>query len=267
MLLLKFQHVADMPARVSEALVLATYPFKESDLVVSFLTRDQGKLRGVAKRARRPKSNFGSGLERLSQVRMSYFQRETRELVNLDSCELIRSQFGLLGDYGAAVALDYLAEISEQLLPPAEPNERYFRLLLAVLEHLRSGSEGRVWRAVTYFSLWAVRLAGILPELHVCLACGSWLDNPESREPAFFGRYRAGLYCRHCKGSADLGKTWELSMTSRDIAKEMLHTPVGELAQVEWRRETAADLRQFLVRQIELHIERRLITVPTLEAA
>jgi len=267
MLLLKFQHVADMPARVSEAIVLATYPFKESDLVVSFLTRDQGKLRGVAKRARRPKSNFGSGLERLSQVRMSYFQRETRELVNLDSCELIRSQFGLLGDYGAAVALDYLAEISEQLLPPAEPNERFFRLLLAVLEHLRSGSEGRVWRAVTYFSLWAVRLAGILPELHVCLACGNWLDNPEGREPAFFSRYRAGLYCRHCRGSADLGKTWELSMKSRDIAKEMLHKPVGELAHTGWQRETAADLRQFLVRQIELHIERRLITVPTLEAA
>ena len=54
-----FSHVADMPARVSEAIVLQTYPFKESDLVVSFLTRDQGKLRGIAKRARRPKSNFG----------------------------------------------------------------------------------------------------------------------------------------------------------------------------------------------------------------
>jgi len=76
-----------MPARVSEAIVLQTYPFRESDLVVSFLTRDRGKLRGVAKRARRPKSVFGSGLERLSQVRMSYFQNPTRELVNLDSCE------------------------------------------------------------------------------------------------------------------------------------------------------------------------------------
>ena len=71
-----------MPARVSEAIVLQTYPFKESDLVVSFLTRDQGKLRGIAKRARRPKSSYGSGLERLSQVKMSYFQRETRELVS-----------------------------------------------------------------------------------------------------------------------------------------------------------------------------------------
>jgi DNA repair protein RecO (recombination protein O) len=256
-----------MPARVSEAIVLQTYPFKESDLVVSFLTRDQGKLRGVAKRARRPKSSFGSGLERLSQVKMSYFQRETRELVNLDSCDLIQSQFGLLGDYGAAVALDYLAEISEQLLPPGEPNERYFRLLLTVLDHLRTGGAGSVWRAATYFSLWAVRLAGILPELHVCLACGNWLDDTEAREQAFFTRYRTGLYCGHCRRSAELGKTWELSLRSRDIAEEMLRKPVGQLAHDDWRRETAADLRHFLVRQIEHHIERRLITAPVLEAA
>ena len=110
---LKFPRV---PARVSEALVLRTYPFKEADLVVSFLTRDQGKLRGVAKRARRPKSTFGSGLERLSHVRMAYFQRESHELVNLDSCELIRSQFDLASDYQASIALDFFAEATDLLL-------------------------------------------------------------------------------------------------------------------------------------------------------
>ena len=50
-----------MPARMSESFILQTYPFREADLVVSFFTRDQGKLRGVARRARRPKSSFGSG--------------------------------------------------------------------------------------------------------------------------------------------------------------------------------------------------------------
>src|SRR6266853_4002695 len=117
-----------MAARVSETFVLRTYPFREADLIVSFLTRDLGKLRGVAKRARRPKSPFGAGLERLSHVRMAYFQRETRELVNLDSCELIHSQFGLVSDYWASVALDYFAEVAEQLLPSAEPGEKFFRL-------------------------------------------------------------------------------------------------------------------------------------------
>jgi DNA repair protein RecO (recombination protein O) len=210
-----------MPARVSESFVLRTYPFAESDLIVSFFTRDQGKLRGVAKRARKPKSNFGSGLERLSQVRVTYYQKETRELVTLASCELIRSQFDLVQDYGASVALDYLAEVSDQLLPPAEANERFFRLLIAVLEQLHAG--GEIWAAVLYFTLWAVRLSGFLPELRV-------------------------------------------SQESKAIAMEMLKTPIGQLTPCEWSKATAADLRRFLVRQIEEHAERKLLSVPLLEA-
>lgn len=154
-----------MPARMSETFVLRTYPFRESDLIVSFFTRDLGKLRGVARRARRPKSPFGSGLERLSHVRMAYFQRENAELVNLSGCDLIQSQFRLQSEYARSVALDYFTEVAEQLLPPHEPNEKFFRLLMAVLADLRN--EGNVWRATAYFTLWAVRLTGVLPELRV----------------------------------------------------------------------------------------------------
>jgi DNA repair protein RecO (recombination protein O) len=154
-----------MPARESESLVLRTYPYREADLIVSFLTRDQGKLRGVARRARRPKNPFGSGLERLSHVRMAYFQREGGELVSLNGCELIDSQFALQSDYGSGVALDYFSEATEQLLPAQEPSEKFFRLLRAVLDYLRAG--GDMWAAVAYFSVWAVRLAGVLPEMRV----------------------------------------------------------------------------------------------------
>jgi DNA repair protein RecO (recombination protein O) len=264
-----------VPARVSEALVIRTYPLKEADLVVSFLTRDQGKLRGVAKRARRPKSNFGAGLERLSHVRMAYFQRESRELVNLDSCELIRSQFGLIADYRASVALDYFAEVTEQMLPSAEPNEKYFRLLLAVLDYLQppakgqpgaaTESSGRAWRAVTYFSLWAVRLSGWLPELHVCLSCGSLLDDGDAPEGAFFSRGQAGLLCGHCRRSSGVGSSWELGAESRALAAEMLRLPVAQLSRSHWDRTTGADLRRFLVQQMEGHVERRLLTARVLE--
>jgi DNA repair protein RecO (recombination protein O) len=150
---------------MSESFILQTYPFREADLVVSFFTRDQGKLRGIARRARRPKSSFGSGLERLSHATVSYYQKESRELVSLNSCDLMQSQFALASNYEASVALDYLAEVTEQLLPPNETNERHFRLLIAVLESMRAG--GGVWTAVTYFALWAVRLAGLLPDLRV----------------------------------------------------------------------------------------------------
>jgi DNA repair protein RecO (recombination protein O) len=256
-----------MPARVSEAFVLQTWPFKEGDLIVSFLTRDLGKLRGVARRARRPKSGFGAGLERLSHIRMSYFQRENRELVNIDSCELLHSQFGLTNDFASACALDFFAEVSEQLLPAAEPTEKYFRLVTAALDHLRTGGSGAAWSGVTYFSVWAVRLAGLLPELHVCLGCGTWLEDPEQPQRAFFNRMHAGLYCHDCRRALGMSGTWELAPESRAIAEEILHTPIGQLTDRPWTQATAADLRRFLAQQMESQIERKLITFPVLEAA
>jgi DNA repair protein RecO (recombination protein O) len=212
-----------MPARVSESLVLRTYPLQEADLIVSFFTRDHGKLRGVAKRARKPKGGFGSALERLSHNRITYSWRENRELVQIASCELIRSQFALVSTYEAGVALDFLAEVSDQLLPPAETNEKFFRLLVSVLDHLHTDPAAHVWPAVTYFSLWAVRLSGILPELRVAPA-------------------------------------------SRAIAEEMFRTPVALLAARPWTKTTAADLRRFLVRSVEDHVERKLISAGMLEA-
>ena len=151
-----------MPAQSSEAIILRTFPLKEADLIVSYFTRDLGKLRGVAKRARRPKSPFGAGLQRLSYVRMNYNHRENRELDFLDSCEILSSPFKMTADYDVSVALDFLTEASEHLLPAGEPNERFFRLILAVRNFLAEAGPAGVWPAVTYFALWSARLGGFL---------------------------------------------------------------------------------------------------------
>jgi DNA repair protein RecO (recombination protein O) len=217
-----------MAAQVSETYVLRTYPFRESDLIVSFFTRDQGKLRGVAYRARKPKSSFGSGLERLSLVRLSYSQKETRELVSLTGCDLLQSQFDLLTDFEASIALDYVAEVSDHLLPPHEPNERFFRLLAAILDYMHERAPGAIWTAITYFSLWATRLSGFLPDMM------SETD---------------GL----------------ISANSREIAAAMLRSHIAELPGRRWSKDTALDLRRFLIRLIEEHVERRFHTPALLE--
>lgn len=149
----------------SEAIVLRTFPLKEADLIVSFFTRDQGKLRGVANRARKPKGGFGSSLERLSQVQIHFTARENRDLVRIEHCDLQHSQFELSRVYSTGLALDVMAEISEQMLPMGEVNEKYFRLMGRVLEFLRGRGEDGLWQALTYFEVWAVRLSGLLPEL------------------------------------------------------------------------------------------------------
>lgn len=152
-----------MPLRTAEAFILRTYPLRESDKIVSFFTREHGKLRGVARGARRPKSKFGSSLEPLSQVRVQYFEREGKELCAIDRCELITSMAlappapGL--DLSLAVAL--MLEVVERMLPENEPSDPVYRLLGAVLGELRGGAP--VWVPLTYFLYWMVRLGGFLP--------------------------------------------------------------------------------------------------------
>jgi DNA repair protein RecO (recombination protein O) len=217
-----------MPARASESFILRTYPFREADLIVSFFTRDQGKLRGIARRARKPKNTFGSGLERLSLVNLSYSQKETRELVNLNGCDLLQSQFDLVTDFDASIALDYIAEVSDHMLPPNEPNERFFRLLATVLDYMHSKAAGAMWAAISYFTLWATRLSGFLPDL----------ENQPDRN---------------------------LSAASRDLAQSMLRHHIAELPERTWNKDTALDLRRFLIARMEEHAERRFHTPTLLE--
>ncbi|MCC7340043.1 MAG: DNA repair protein RecO [Bryobacterales bacterium] len=212
-----------MAANVSESITLRTYPFGESDLVVSFLTRDKGKLRGVAKRARKPKSPFGAGLERLCCSRMTYYQRENRELVTLSGCEIVNSPFSLAGDYASVLTLDFMAEVAEALLPPASADDRFYRLILSVMSHLESQTAGAIWRSLPYFAFWAVKLSGFLPELRV-------------------------------------------SEDSISLAKEMANRPVEAVRPGPWGKGANADLRRFLIHEIEMHAEKRLLTAPLVEA-
>ena len=217
-----------MPARASESFILRTYPFREADLIVSFFTRDQGKLRGIARRARKPKNSFGSGLERLSLVTLSYSQKETRELVNLNGCDLLQSQFDLLTDFDTSIALDYIAELSDHMLPANEPNERFFRLLATSLDYMHTRANGAIWAAITYFSLWATRLSGFLPDL---------VNLPDRN----------------------------LSAASRDLAQAMLRQHITDLPARTWNKDTALDLRRFLVARMEEHAERHFHTPALLE--
>ena len=91
-----------MPLKESEAIVLRTFPLGEGDRLVSFLDRQSGRVRGVARGARLPKSRFGSTLEMLAYIRIWYFERETRELVRINQCELIESFMDVQRDYSSA---------------------------------------------------------------------------------------------------------------------------------------------------------------------
>ncbi len=243
-----------MALKESEAIVLRTYPLREADLLVTLFTRLEGKVRGVARSAKKSKRRFGGALEPLTYVRAFYEDRERQELARLDSCEVIESPMATEVSYPRAVALGHVAELLDELLPDRETNDAVFRLALSVIASLR-GPE--VWMPVTYFDLWMTRLMGYLPDLSECIVCGRTLNGNR----AFYHALADGLMCVDDKRLASS----EISAESRALVTKMFRAPVETFAGVEWPKAVGADLRKFLIQILQRHIEKKLVTAGMLE--
>lgn len=149
-----------MPLYTADALVLRTYKLGEADRIVVFLTRDRGKKRGVAQGARRPRSKFRGALEPLTEIRVAYFEKEGRELVNLNYAETVRSPLGAATPESLGCT-HYVAELIDAWAADADADERLFRLGCSVLDALSGGTPSDALSR--YFECWLLRLQGVYP--------------------------------------------------------------------------------------------------------
>lgn len=178
----------------TDALVLRTYNLAESDRIVVCLTRSAGLVRGVAKGARRMKSRFGASLEPFTLIRLSFNEKENRDLVSISTAEILKSNFNLSSSVEAGEILAYIGELVAEFAPPHEADELFFRMVTACVDALSINARSE--RAVTrYFEIWLLRLAGLFPDLRSCHNCGVVLEDSDT------GYLDADLTarCRECR--------------------------------------------------------------------
>jgi DNA repair protein RecO (recombination protein O) len=242
-----------MSVLTSEAVVLRTWPLREADLIVSFFTRDYGRIKGVAKSALKSRKRFGGALEPMTIARAWFAEKPRQELVRLDQLEIVRSPLSAPVDHVRMAVLSFFAEVLDEALPEHDPQETVFRLLLAVLEQT---TVQQPWMPLTYFSLWMTRLMGLLPDIGHCTACGEPLHGAE----VSFNGQADGLLCAvHRNGNASA-----LSADSWQLAQRMLRAPAAAFAAEAWPRRRGQDLRRFTLQALERHLERKLRTAEAL---
>jgi DNA repair protein RecO (recombination protein O) len=244
-----------MPARETEAIILRTFPLGEADRLVSFLGRSSGRLRGVASGARRIKNRYGSTLEVLSHVQLWYVERETRDLVRIQQCELLESFNKSQSDYSLSTGLAMISEIAERVLPEQEVADSMFRLLLLTAREVeRRGS----WQVpLAYFAFWTVRLGGWLPPLDRCAICGAGFAD----HPGHHFSQTAGLLCGNCRkpGMRSVGKR------ARELAELFAGRKLDQIEVPEDAIRALGELREAAFNWIEFHTERNLQTREFLE--
>jgi DNA repair protein RecO (recombination protein O) len=236
-----------MPVRESEALILRSFPLGEADRLVSFLSRSEGRIRGVASGARRTKSRFGSTLEPFSYVRMWFYERETRELVRINQCELIESFLEVQRDYAVSLALALMSEVSEAVLGEHEVAEPNFRLLLLIARAIKAGA--KLPLALAYFAFWTVRLGGWMPALDRCSRCGAALTDRALMA-------RRGLFCPNCTLSGQRS----ISKEVLELARRMAGGKLEDLIKADFPAAAVEEVKDQMLNLIEQHIEKKLNT-------
>jgi DNA repair protein RecO (recombination protein O) len=236
-----------MIQRQGEAIVLRTWPFHEADLLVSLFTREQGRIKGVARHAMRSRRRFGGALEPMTHVRATYVEKPRQELVRLDAFEILSSPLSRPIDYARTAALQLVAEVLEEALPDEAPEDAVFRLSLAVLDQLQVGC---IAMPVTYFALWMNRLMGWMPEFGHCVVCGLDLRGGT----IWYSPTADGITCADDRRPSSS----PLSAASVAEAHRIFRGTIKGLAAEDCGRGRGVELQRFAIDTLERHLERQL---------
>jgi DNA repair protein RecO (recombination protein O) len=186
-----------MAVHKTAAVVIGRRALGESDRLVEFYTREYGKVRGVAKSARRPRSRFGSALEPFTLGEMVFFDTGRSELVRVDHFDILRPFVGVREDLGRLGRGAWMLECLARLSADRDPQPALFRLLVRALEALETSSRP-AWVAAC-FAVRTVDLHGHRPRIDRCVACGRTYPFPHAALDVAAG----GLVCGRCGGSPD----------------------------------------------------------------
>lgn len=230
--------------------VLRTYKLRESDRIVVIHTRENGKVRAVAKGVRKTRSRFGARLEPMSHVRLLLYRG--RELDIVSQAESVASLAPMLASLDRMSQGMAAVEAVDQLSLEREPDPQLYRMLVGVLTTI---AERPSPLNVPAFYLKLLAAQGVRPVLDRCVRC-------DGAEPSVtlvaFDLAEGGVLCRSCRSGVSISGG-ALALL-RDILggrlREALARPESPLTH---------EVGSLATRAFEHHVERRLRAVAMFE--
>jgi DNA repair protein RecO (recombination protein O) len=179
----------------TDALVVRTVDFGESDRIVTLLTDTHGKIGAIARGARRSRRRFAGALQPFQVIRVVLTPRRRSELSLLGEAEVRQPFLQVTTDPARYAQANTVLEILRELTPAGEPDPRPLQFATAFLEDLEN--EGAHLPLLAKAILGALKLSGFVPVLDRCAACGR--RAPTGRAAHFdTGR---GVVCTACGGA------------------------------------------------------------------
>lgn len=248
------------PSHLTPAIVLRSWPYGESDKIVTFLTEKYGKITGIAKGAKRSFKRFSNSLEPFSLVNLHFQDRANSGLAFILASDLQKSFLRLSVSLEKITFASYCVEITDGLI--GEREESYL-----VFEHLKNGltyldEQSTSLIHLIRFELGLLTLAGYRPSLHDCRRCGRQHRRGESLR-WYFSPRDGGIFCQKCsvlrkETQPLLGSTLDLMLDLQQEGEGVEHFG-GSLSPV-----AVKEIRSALTRFIRFHMDREIKSAPFL---
>jgi DNA repair protein RecO (recombination protein O) len=222
-------------------IVLRTWRLGEADRIASLLTRTHGRVRAVAKGARKGRSRFGGRVEPGAHLALQLYAGRG-ELDTITQVEAVDAMAATRGDLGRLGRAAVMLEVVGQIGPDREPNPALYHLLLGALRTLEQQDRPLV---VAGF-LWKVLVQeGVQPELERCGSCGA------EEDLMAFDPVGGGVRCARCRVGLPLAP--EALAVLRAIGegrlRSVLDRPVSPVTR---------SVEQVALEAVEHHLERRI---------
>jgi DNA repair protein RecO (recombination protein O) len=184
-----------MSAEKTDAIVIRNIDFSETSSIVTFFTRDFGKVSTLAKGARRKKSPFESALDLLATCRIVFLHKSNDSLDLLTEAKLVNRLRASESELSRLYACYYFAELLQNLTDELDPHPELFDF---TLQSLRMVEEPSVpfEPVVLRYELNILKETGQLPSLQQCVGCGQEID---SNARVTFGLLAGGVLCAGCR--------------------------------------------------------------------
>jgi len=176
----------------TEAIVLNGMRLGEADKLVTLLTAKRGKVKAVAKGARRPKSRYGASLEPFTYCNVILFDKKPTVLMRMSQADILKPFIKIRGDLDRIQAASRMAQMVSALLPEGEANPKIFSLLRTGLGEVEK-SDHLEW-LVRVFEIRCLKHAGYQARLDRCLTCHREIDS----KPVYFSPKNGGTLCGSC---------------------------------------------------------------------
>ncbi|MEK6791216.1 MAG: DNA repair protein RecO [Deltaproteobacteria bacterium] len=183
-------------AYLTHAVVLNSVDYAESDRILTFFTREHGKLSGIAKGARRSKKRFVGKLDPASALRLNFFHNGSHDLVRIDGADLIDGFSGVKSDIVRFSAACYLLELTSEMTREGQDLPAVYGLLSGFLGLMNAGASSEA--LMRFFEIRLLEKVGLLPRFDSCASCGKGLLESGAVARIRFDSARGGAICPGC---------------------------------------------------------------------